>query len=122
MIVFEIARRLRRRLDRDYYRFRGRRLTAFRLTAQWNERICLGKIGGGAAFWNVVRHDNKSIGVTLTILKMAGQIHDLARVKALFGNVVRVHQDHAPFALDPSVTVTKVVDRRVELVMRSNRR
>ena len=122
MVVFEISRCLRRRLDRDYYRFRGWRLAPFCLTAQWNEWICLGKVSGGTALRNVVRHDNKPIRVTFAILEMTGQIDDLARVQALLGNVTWIHKDDTPFALDPAVSVAEIVDRRVELIVRPDRR
>ena len=119
MIVFEIPGRFRRRLYRNNDGFRSRRLAAFCLTSNRDERICLRKICCCAILRDRIRHDDKAVRVPFAILEMARQIDDLTRFEAKSGDVVGIEKNNTPFALDSAIAIAKVIDSRVELVMRT---
>ena len=93
-VITKIARSFVGRLDRDDDRFRRRRLAFFGNTAERDKRIGFRKICRGTVLRDRIRHDDKSISVPFAVVKMAGEIDDLAGLAgSSFSNIVGIQKE-----------------------------
>ena len=60
-------------------------------------------------------------GGALLTHEMAGEIHHLPLLQTCFADIVRVQEDNTATVINAAVTITQTIDRRVELIVRTDR-
>jgi hypothetical protein len=60
--------------------------------------------------------------VAFLIVEMTRQIDNLTRLQLKLGDVIFIHQNHSSLAGDPAISVIVALDRRIELIVGSDRR
>src|SRR5438270_5593227 len=111
-----------RAVDCNNYGFRSWRLALLGYAAEWNKGICLWKVSGGATLRDRIRHHSEIGCMALAVFIMARQVNYLPGLKLEFVDILRINENYTAATFDTAVSVIKIVNCRVELIVRANGR
>ena len=93
-------------------------MAAFGETINRYQHICLREVTREAPARNLIGNDAEIVCASFGSVVVTHDVHCITVGKLVCGDVIRIHQHHAPTVTNAAVAVVKTIDRGVELIVR----